>query len=131
MFKFFKIKNISIHNGVFPVPPKYILPTQKIGIADLFVFVSQSGETADTIGALRFAKEYSKNILAIVNVEESSIAREATWVFPTKAGPEIGVASTKAFTTQLTSLACFVIAVGKANGTLEHVKAASLAKSLT
>ena len=68
---------------------------------DLFVFVSQSGETADTIGALRFAKEYSKNILAIVNVEESSIAREATWVFPTKAGPEIGVASTKAFVSQL------------------------------
>ena len=68
---------------------------------DLLIFVSQSGETADTIGALRFAKEYSKNILAIVNVERSSIAREATWVFPTKAGPEIGVASTKAFVSQL------------------------------
>ena len=68
---------------------------------DLLVFVSQSGETADTIGALRFAKEYSKNILAIVNVEQSSIAREANWVFPTKAGPEIGVASTKAFVSQL------------------------------
>ncbi|MDC3076240.1 glutamine--fructose-6-phosphate transaminase (isomerizing) [Paracoccaceae bacterium] len=68
---------------------------------DLLVFVSQSGETADTIGALRFAKEHTNNILAIVNVEQSSIARESNWVFPTKAGPEIGVASTKAFTCQL------------------------------
>ena len=68
---------------------------------DLFIFVSQSGETADTIGALRFAKKYTKNILAIVNVEQSSIARESNWVFPTKAGPEIGVASTKAFVCQL------------------------------
>ena len=71
---------------------------------DLLVFVSQSGETADTIGALRFAKERTKNILAIVNVEQSSIARESTWVFPTKAGPEIGVASTKAFICQLVIL---------------------------
>ncbi len=68
---------------------------------DLLIFVSQSGETADTIGALRFAKKYTKNILAIVNVEQSSIARESNWVFPTKAGPEIGVASTKAFICQL------------------------------
>ena len=68
---------------------------------DLLVFVSQSGETADTIGALRFAKEHTNNILAIVNVEQSSIARESNWVFPTKAGPEIGVASTKAFICQL------------------------------
>jgi glucosamine--fructose-6-phosphate aminotransferase (isomerizing) len=68
---------------------------------DMLIFVSQSGETADTIGALRFAKEYTKNILAVVNVEQSSIARESTWVFPIKAGPEIGVASTKAFVCQL------------------------------
>ena len=68
---------------------------------DLLIFVSQSGETADTIGALRFAKKYTKNILAVVNVEQSSIARESNWVFPTKAGPEIGVASTKAFICQL------------------------------
>ena len=72
-----------------------------INADDLLVFVSQSGETADTIGALKFAKEHTKNILAIVNVEQSSIARESTWVFPTKAGPEIGVASTKAFICQL------------------------------
>ena len=67
---------------------------------DLLVFVSQSGETADTIGALRFAKEHTKNILAIVNVEQSSIARESTWVFPTKAGPDWSC-STKAFICQL------------------------------
>ena len=72
-----------------------------ISTDDLLIFVSQSGETADTIGALRFAKEHTENILAIVNVEQSSIARESTWVFPTKAGPEIGVASTKAFICQL------------------------------
>ncbi len=76
---------------------------------DLLIFVSQSGETADTIGALRFAKEYTKNILAIVNVEQSSIARESNWVFSTKAGPEIGVASTKAFTCQLLVLKIFNI----------------------
>lgn len=68
---------------------------------DLLIFVSQSGETADTIGALRYAKQYTKNILALVNVEQSSIARESSWVFPIKAGPEIGVASTKAFVCQL------------------------------
>ncbi len=68
---------------------------------DLVVVVSQSGETADTLGALRHAKKFCKNICAIVNVEESSIAREASWIFPIKAGPEIGVASTKAFVCQL------------------------------
>ena len=103
-------------------------PLPKGGIA---LFVSQSGETADTLAALRHCRENDQHIVSVVNVGESSIARESDVVLPTLAGPEIGVASTKAFTTQLTSLACFVIAVGKANGTLEHVKAASLAKSLT
>ena len=79
---------------------------------DLLVFVSQSGETADTIGALRFARKHTNNILAIVNVEQSSIARESTWVFPTKAGPEIGVASTKAFICQLIILQILNIKVG-------------------
>ena len=103
-------------------------PLPKGGIA---LFVSQSGETADTLAALRHCRENDQHIVSVVNVGESSIARESDVVLPTLAGPEIGVASTKAFTTQLTSLACFVIAVGKANGTLEHVKAASLDKSLT
>ncbi len=69
------------------------------------IVVSQSGETVDTLAALRYAKEQRQNVIAVVNVPESSIAREADVVLPTQAGPEIGVASTKAFTTQLTVLA--------------------------
>ena len=69
------------------------------------IFVSQSGETADTLAALRYAKAQAQKIIAVVNQPESSIAREADVVLPTLAGPEIGVASTKAFTTQLAVLA--------------------------
>ena len=73
---------------------------------DLAIFVSQSGETADTLASLRYAKEQGQHTLAVVNVPTSTIAREAEIVLPTLAGPEIGVASTKAFTCQLTVLAC-------------------------
>ena len=82
------------------------------------LFVSQSGETADTLAALRDAKKQGQTTIAIVNVAESSIAREADIVLPTYAGPEIGVASTKAFTCQLAALAAFAIAAGEARGTL-------------
>jgi glucosamine--fructose-6-phosphate aminotransferase (isomerizing) len=82
------------------------------------LFVSQSGETADTLAALREAKRQGQTTIAIVNVAESSIAREADIVLPTYAGPEIGVASTKAFTCQLAALACFAIAAGEARGVL-------------
>jgi glutamine---fructose-6-phosphate transaminase (isomerizing) len=82
------------------------------------LFVSQSGETADTLAALRDAKAQGQTTIAIVNVAESSIAREADIVLPTFAGPEIGVASTKAFTCQLAALASFAIAAGVARGTL-------------
>ena len=75
-------------------------PLPKGGIA---LFVSQSGETADTLAALRHCRENDQHIVSVVNVGESSIARESDVVLPTLAGPEIGVASTKAFTTQLTS----------------------------
>ncbi len=75
----------------------------------LTIVISQSGETADTLAALRYAKKQGQQILAVVNVEESSIARESDAVLLTHAGPEIGVASTKAFTTQLIALACFAI----------------------
>jgi len=75
----------------------------------LAVFISQSGETADTLAALRFAKCQQQQTIAIVNVAESSIAREADYVLQTQAGPEIGVASTKAFTAQLTTLACLAL----------------------
>ena len=71
---------------------------------DLAIFISQSGETADTLAALRYAKEQGQHVLSIVNVPTSTIARESHVVLPTLAGPEIGVASTKAFTCQLTVL---------------------------
>ena len=84
----------------------------------LAVFVSQSGETLDTLAALRYAKEQGQHILAVVNQPESTVAREAGAVLATHAGPEIGVASTKAFTTQLAVLACFTLAVARARGML-------------
>ena len=82
------------------------------------LFISQSGETADTLAALRDAKAHGQTTIAIVNVAESSIAREADIVLPTFAGPEIGVASTKAFTCQLAALAAIAIAAGRARGVL-------------
>ena len=97
---------------------------------DLLIFVSQSGETADTIGALRFTKNYSKNILAVVNVEESSIAREATWVFPTKAGSEIGVASTKAFVSQLIILKILNIKFASDLSVISNEQKSNLLKGL-
>jgi glutamine---fructose-6-phosphate transaminase (isomerizing) len=84
------------------------------------LFISQSGETADTLAALSDAKAHGQKIAAIVNVAESSIARAADVVFPTAAGPEIGVASTKAFTCQLTTLACIAIAAGRQRGVLSE-----------
>ncbi len=91
------------------------------------LFISQSGETADTLAALREAKNQGQTTIAIVNVPESTIAREADLVLPTFAGPEIGVASTKAFTCQLSVLVCLAIAAGRARDALsaaaesEHV----------
>jgi glutamine---fructose-6-phosphate transaminase (isomerizing) len=90
-------------------------PLPKNGLA---IVVSQSGETADTLAALRYCKAQGQHTLAIVNVPESTIARESEVVFRTYAGPEIGVASTKAFTCQLTALACLAILAGKIRGTI-------------
>jgi glucosamine--fructose-6-phosphate aminotransferase (isomerizing) len=84
----------------------------------LALFVSQSGETADTLATLRYAKAQKQHVLAVVNVPTSTIARESHAVTPTLAGPEIGVASTKAFTCQLAVLACLAIAAGRARGVL-------------
>jgi glucosamine--fructose-6-phosphate aminotransferase (isomerizing) len=94
------------------------------------LFVSQSGETADTLAALRDAKAQGQTTIAVVNVAESSIAREADIVLPTFAGPEIGVASTKAFTCQLAALASFAIAAGEARGTLSMDDEKKLCASL-
>ena len=87
---------------------------------DLAIFISQSGETADTLAALRYAKSQGVHTLSVVNVPTSTIARESETVLPTLAGPEIGVASTKAFTCQLMVLAALAIAAGKARGELSE-----------
>jgi len=86
------------------------------------LFVSQSGETADTLAALRYCRARDMASLAIVNVPESSIAREASALLPTRAGPEIGVASTKAFTAQLAVLALAAVSAGKARGRIDRAR---------
>jgi glucosamine--fructose-6-phosphate aminotransferase (isomerizing) len=94
------------------------------------IAISQSGETIDTLEALRYAKANKQTILSVVNVPESAIARESHVVLPTLAGPEIGVASTKAFTTQLTVLLVAAIAAGRARGVLSPEEEARLANAL-
>ncbi len=97
----------------------------------LAVFITQSGETADTLETLRYCKRNGQTIAAVVNVRTSTIARESHAVLPTLAGPEIGVASTKAFTSQLSVLACLAIAIGRARGTIDRAKEQELVKALT
>ena len=94
------------------------------------LFVPQSGETADTLAALRHARAHGQKIAAVVNVAESSIAREADVIFPMAAGPEIGVASTKAFTCQLTALACVAIAAARMRGRIDVAEEKRLVRSL-
>jgi glucosamine--fructose-6-phosphate aminotransferase (isomerizing) len=96
----------------------------------LAIFVSQSGETADTLATLRYAKEQKQHILSVVNVPSSTIARESDVAIPTLAGPEIGVASTKAFTCQLAALVCLAIAAGKARGVLSDDDERKLVRAL-
>jgi glucosamine--fructose-6-phosphate aminotransferase (isomerizing) len=95
------------------------------------MFISQSGETIDTLAALRYARDQKQSILSVVNQPESAIARESDLVLPTLAGPEIGVASTKAFTTQLTVLACFSLATACARGAIDAATEARLTTALT
>ena len=97
---------------------------------DLAIFVSQSGETADTLASLRYAREHEQHTLAVVNVPTSTIARESAVVMPTLAGPEIGVASTKAFTCQLAALAALAIAAGRARGVLSEADEKQLVHAL-
>jgi glutamine---fructose-6-phosphate transaminase (isomerizing) len=97
----------------------------------LAVFVSQSGETADTLATLRYCKANGQRIASIVNVRTSTIARESHAALPTLAGPEIGVASTKAFTCQLSVLACLAIAIARARGQMTVEQEASFVKALT
>jgi glucosamine--fructose-6-phosphate aminotransferase (isomerizing) len=101
-----------------------------VGPGDLVVAVSQSGETLDTMEAIREAKKKGAQILAISNVVESSIPRLADHVFYTHAGPEIGVASTKAFTTQLASLLLLAMTIAKRRGKLSVGREAELLEAL-
>ena len=96
----------------------------------LAILISQSGETADTLASLRYAREHRQHVLSIVNVPTSTIARESDVVMPTLAGPEIGVASTKAFTCQLAALASLAIAAGRARGVLSETDEKRLVHAL-
>jgi glutamine---fructose-6-phosphate transaminase (isomerizing) len=98
---------------------------------ELAVFISQSGETADTLAALRHAKGRVAHTLGVINVEESSMARELDIVLPTLAGREIGVASTKAFTCQLMVLACQALLAARARDQLDPAREAELIRSLS
>jgi glucosamine--fructose-6-phosphate aminotransferase (isomerizing) len=102
-------------------------PLQPGGLA---VLVSQSGETADTLAALRSLRGAGQHVLSILNVPESTMARESDAVLETLAGQEIGVASTKAFTAQLTTLACFAIGTARARGTMTAAREAELVDAL-
>ena len=103
------------------------MPLAKNGLA---IFVSQSGETADTLASLRYAKEHGQHVLSVINVPASTIARESDVVLRTLAGPEIGVASTKAFTCQLAALLCLAIAAGRARGVLSELDEKRLVRGL-
>jgi glucosamine--fructose-6-phosphate aminotransferase (isomerizing) len=102
-------------------------PMQQGGLG---ILVSQSGETADTMAALRYMRDQAQHILSVVNVPESSMARESDAVLETVAGPEIGVASTKAFTAQLSVLACLAIAAARARGAIDAAAEVRLTDAL-
>lgn len=92
--------------------------------------VSQSGETLDTLEAMRYAKSQGQKVMSIVNTMESTIERESDFSLRTLAGPEIGVASTKAFTTQLATLACIAFSMARSRGTLSGERLEQLANAL-
>jgi len=106
----------------YRMPP---LPDGGLGL-----LLSQSGETADTLAALRFMRSAGQHVLSVLNVPESTMARESDIVLETVAGPEIGVASTKAFTAQLTVMACLAIGAGRARGTISAAREAELVAAL-
>ena len=96
----------------------------------LALFVSQSGETADTLATLRYCRQHDQRIASICNVRTSTIARESDTTLPTLAGPEIGVASTKAFTCQLSVIACLAIAIARARGAIDLQQEQELVQAL-
>jgi glucosamine--fructose-6-phosphate aminotransferase (isomerizing) len=107
---------------------RYRAPSMPKG--GLALFISQSGETADTLAALRYCQSQGQHIISLVNVPESTMARESEVALQTVAGPEIGVASTKAFTTQLTALACLSLVLARARGAIDHATEERLSKAL-
>jgi glucosamine--fructose-6-phosphate aminotransferase (isomerizing) len=102
-------------------------PVEQNGLA---IVISQSGETADTLASLRYAKANGAKTVGIVNVPSSSIARLSDAAAPTLAGPEIGVASTKAFTCQLAAIACLAISLARARGAMDEAEEAALVGEL-
>ncbi|TIP74768.1 MAG: glutamine--fructose-6-phosphate transaminase (isomerizing) [Mesorhizobium sp.] len=98
---------------------------------DAAFFISQSGETADTLASLRYCRKAGMKIGAVVNVRESTMARESDVILPTLAGPEIGVASTKAFTCQLSVLASLAVRAGVARGTISPEQETTLVRQLS
>jgi len=106
----------------YRTPP---LPAGGVGL-----LVSQSGETADTLAALRYMRQQGQHVVSVLNVPESTMARESDVVLETVAGPEIGVASTKAFTAQLTAMACVAIAAGRGRGVMTAAREAYLVAAL-
>ena len=112
------------------IASEYRYRSAPLGHGGLAIVVSQSGETADTLASLRYAREHRQHVLSIVNVPTSTIARESDVVMPTLAGPEIGVASTKAFTCQLAALATLAIAAGRARGVLAEADEKKLVHAL-
>jgi glucosamine--fructose-6-phosphate aminotransferase (isomerizing) len=112
------------------IASEYRYRSPPLGDGGLAIVVSQSGETADTLASLRYAREHRQHLLSVVNVPTSTIARESDVVMPTLAGPEIGVASTKAFTCQLAALATLAIAAGRARGVLSEADEKKLVHAL-
>jgi glutamine---fructose-6-phosphate transaminase (isomerizing) len=108
---------------------RYRAPVMEEG--GLMIVISQSGETADTLAALRHARAEGQKIAAVVNVPTSTMAREADLLLPTNAGPEIGVASTKAFTCQLAVLAAFAANLARAKGRLDAKAEKELVRHLS
>src|SRR5580693_78118 len=104
--------------------------TPPLPAGGLGLLVSQSGETADTLAALRYMHEQKQHVLSVLNVPESSMARESDAVLETVAGPEIGVASTKAFTAQLVAMACLALGAGRARGTIGPGDEAAMTSAL-
>jgi len=101
-----------------------------VGPGDLVIAVSQSGETIDTLTALKYAKEHGAHIVSVVNVLDSAIPRASHGALYTHAGPEIGVASTKCFTTQLAAMVLLAVGIGRRRGTLDKERAQEILQGL-